>query len=131
MFEKTVICTALLTDQIFLKFYSYYFLLILGVAFIVPSQCLFLKLQLHVIKILWNNFGCIVFQCSSISSKRMSHIFKIIFRSGDINFFVHRGVFLSYIFKSRVVFLAKKNTQWNQRHTSAARSCLKFDVVKY
>ena len=40
----------LLKDQIFLEIILKHFLLILGVAFLVPSQCSFPKLRLNVTK---------------------------------------------------------------------------------
>ena len=43
-----------------------FFLLILGVAFVAPSQCSFPELQLHVIKKLWNQFCCILFLFASV-----------------------------------------------------------------
>ena len=50
MFRKTVIRIRLVTDQISCKKTLFQFLLIMSVTFIVPSQCSFPKLHLHVIK---------------------------------------------------------------------------------
>lgn len=49
-FEKTVIWIRLLIDHVSLKKISFYVLMNLGEAFIVPSQYSFLRLQFHVIK---------------------------------------------------------------------------------
>ena len=86
MFQKKLL---LLTDQISLKIIFKTFLLILGVTFLVPSQCSFPKLQLNVTK----KYEIILFHCVSIciSSKSVSQIFKILFHK------LETVIFLSFV----------------------------------
>ena len=43
-----------------------------------------------------------------MSSKKVSHIFKILFQTGDINIFVHRVFFFSRYVQLKAPFLTKK-----------------------
>ena len=45
-----------------------------------------------------------------MSSKSVSHIFKILFKTGDINIFVLRGVFFSIYVQLKSSFLTKKTS---------------------
>ena len=92
------------TDKISLK--NIYFSLILYVVFILPSQCFFPKLQLHVVKN-WNNFCYSLFIC--ISSKSVSPIFEIVFQTGDIDRFVLCSVISFLYFEIESSFSREKS----------------------
>ena len=64
-------------------------------------------------------------------SKSLSQIFKILFQTGDINIFVHRGVFFStYAQLKRSFSDEKKQHRWNVRHTLVEK-LLEINVAKY
>ena len=80
----------LLTDQISLK---KYFMLILGVTFLVPSQYSFPRLQLHVTKKYEIIFVplCFYLRLLKKGSKSLSQIFKILFHK------LETVIFLSFV----------------------------------
>ena len=53
-----------------------------------------------------------------MSSKSVSHIFKILFETGDINIFVLRGVFFSDYVQLKPPFLTKKRAVKSKIHFS-------------
>ena len=71
---KTTTCIKLQGEQIFSGNIKYtYFFSILGVAFLVSLLSYFEKLQVLVVKKIWNNFCCIVFLF--VWAQKLSQIF--------------------------------------------------------
>ena len=85
--KKAAVWMGLLTDQISLK---KYFMLILGVTFLVPSQYCFPRLQLHITKKYEIIFVplCFYLRLLKKGSKSVSQISQ----TGISNIFVHLGV---------------------------------------
>lgn len=104
------------TSNILNNYYCYYFMVILDAVFIVPSQYSFLKLQLYVLKKLWNDFCCIVFLFPS-AWKTCLTFSKSFFELEILMFLPIRVSFLSYISKYKAVYLAKKSTRGRIRDT--------------
>ena len=52
-----------------------------------------------------------------MGSKSVSQIFKILFQTGDVNIFVHRGVFFSRYAQLKSSFSDKKNINSEIRDT--------------
>ena len=71
----------------------------------VPFLCYFQKLQLLVAEIVWTNTNTSIF----MNWKSVSHIFKILFQTGDINIFVLRGDFSSRYVQLKNSFSDEKN----------------------
>ena len=60
----------------------------------------------------------------------MSHIFKILFQTGDINIFVLRGVVFSRYVLLKRSFSDEKKQRWNLRQTLVEKLS-KINVAKY
>ena len=98
VWKKAAIWMGLLTNQISLKIFLKYFLLILGVAFLVPSQYFFPKLQLHITKKCEIILFALRFYWEQLK-KRVSD-FKILFHKLETETFLSFFVsFMSNIFK--------------------------------
>ena len=95
--QKTTSYFGLRVEKIF-SVNTYTYFSILGVPFTDPCLCYFKKLQ-------------VLLDCTSIfiSSKSVSQIFKILFQTGDINFFVRRGFFFSRHVQLKSCFSEEKN----------------------
>ena len=68
---------------------------------------LFLKASASCGKKNWNNFCCIVLLFVWV--QKVSQIFKILFQTGDVNIFVHCGVFFSGYVQLKSSFSDKNN----------------------
>ena len=79
--------------NIYIYIYIYSILGVAFVAFAISFPCYFQKLQILVVKKIWNNFCCIVIVF--VWAQKLSQILKIFFQFGSINIYVLHGLFFS------------------------------------
>ena len=90
-----------------LRKYIIYIFFNFGRSFCVSFSMLFPKAPTSCCKEFWTNFCCIVFYINELK-KCVSHIFKSLFQTGDINLFIVRGVFFSRYLQLKSSFTDKK-----------------------
>ena len=93
-----------------LRKYIIYIFFNFGRSFCVSFSMLFPKAPTSCCKEFWTNFCCIVFYINELK-KCVSHIFKSLFQTGDINLFIVRGVFFSRYLQLKSSFTDKKKNQ--------------------
>ena len=110
--QKSTICFRLLTDQISLKYFFLFFLFIWGGVFITLSQNSFPKFQLQALKLVGNNFYCIVFLF--VSAQKVCLRSKILFQT-ELNNFCPLLCNFYHTSSKKKSFPSKENTQVSER----------------
>ena len=106
-----------------LQIYNIHIFSILDVAFAVPFLCKFQKLQLLVLKNIWNNFCCIVL-LFVWPQKECLRFWKSYY------FCPSWCLFWQICSTEKLLFWQKKHQRWNLRHTFVEK-VLKINVAKY
>ena len=113
-----------------LRKYVIYIFFNFGRGFCVSFSMLFPKAPTSSCKEFWTNFCCIVFYINELK-KCVSHIFKSLSQTGDINLLIVRGVFFSRYVQLKSSFTDKRKYQrWNLSYIFVEKLS-KINVTKY